>query len=158
MKKILLLTAVAAIMFISCKKDIRITEEPVIRNEEPAVTVEPEVKLESVNTEDQLLKKYEKEGFIDKSTFIVILIKPAGSKFNQLDIENQAKKRAFVSLQNYVMSENKRLSANDKTSIVNSINNNGKLKKINDEKQSRDVYVFEIIEENFYTKIKEMVI
>ncbi|MBN1500885.1 MAG: hypothetical protein JW982_12050 [Spirochaetes bacterium] len=135
------------ILLTACKKDIKTAD---------TVTPDNDASVNQLTDTEVLLKKYEKEGFIDKNTYVVVLIKPAGSRFNQLDIENQAKKRAFVSLQNEVISENKRLSANDKTVIVNSINNNGKLKKIKDEKQSRDIYVFEICEENFYNKIKKM--
>lgn len=144
MKNTVFFIFIAVLLFAGCKKQIK-KDKPVNNNS-----------VIENNNSNNIVKKYEKEGFIDKNTFAVIIVRPLNSRPRKDEIENQAKKRAFVMLQKYVMNDGKRLKKNDKVVIQNAINNSSECKKVQDTEKSRDIYVLVIKEDGFYRKIKSL--
>lgn len=115
----------------------------------PVVPQTPVSPVEPSNTEDnQNSFIYEKEGFVSRDAYVVIIVQPFSTSETGTDIESKAKKRALTSLLKYKHSQGKILSQNGTTQIVNLINENGKLTRIDDSEKSRSVFQFVVKKTN----------
>ncbi len=93
---------------------------------------------------EKLLKKYAREGFIDRNTFRMIHIEPQENDTGSDNVRKHTKKKSFVLLRKYLLSKGKKLSTNCRANLLNLIENNSELIRIKDQKNSRVIYVFEI--------------
>ncbi len=165
MKKLLLIMAITAV--VSCAKNVDEDTSPVPSYHVPVAPTYPVPQTANNNNQnnyqtpqkpvqnntitppqssndDLLLKKYSKEGFIDKNTFVVLIIKPANSTDSQADIKAMAQNRTLATLQKYVQSNGKTITPNVTASLLSLINQSGSLKTINDGSNQRIIYVYEI--------------
>lgn len=90
---------------------------------------------------DGLDLEYCQEGLISKNTYRVIIVDPKdGSK---IDVAALAKRRALISLQKYLKSDDARIVKESTAVLLNMIDRYGILRKEASGKR-RDVYFFEI--------------
>lgn len=90
---------------------------------------------------DGLNLEYCQEGLISKNTYRVIIVDPKdGSK---IDVAALAKRRALISLQKYLKSDDARIVKESTAVLLNMIDRYGILRKEASGKR-RDVYFFEI--------------
>ena len=101
----------------------------------------------------QLIRQYEKEGFIEKNKYIILFVKPTDSTMSDSEIEIQIKKRAQSSLRKTIQDSGLMISSKSDTKILNVINDNGKILKLNDTNNSRTIYVLEIQKDNIKSYI-----
>lgn len=148
MKKLLLVFAAITLLFTACKKD-NVKEESKLDTKQNTVE-------STTNENAELLNKYHKEGFLDKNTFVVIIIKPSDSNLSFSEMKQQGKDRALVSIKRFLKSKGKRIDNNTNASILRLINNNGNLIRIDDKSKSRIVYVYEIKKTNLYREISSL--
>lgn len=139
MYKNMFFAVMLAVVLTSCETVKPSHTNTTVQPEQPPVTEKP---VDSPN----LL--YEKEGFVNKDTYVVIIVHPLTNSQPDSNIENQAKKRAFTSLLKYKHSQGKIMSQNDTAMIVNLINEHGKLTKIDDKNKSRTIYQFVVTKQN----------
>ncbi len=119
-----------------------VTPRPNTSANQPSQALPEEV----VNEVQNLM--YEKEGFVSKDTYVVIIVHPFSNAPAGAEIQNQAKKRAFTSLLKYKHAQGKILSQNGTTQLVNIINEHGTLTKIDDTEKKRSVYQFVVKKDN----------
>ncbi len=105
-------------------------------------TVQETEEVSGIETADQIMKKYRKEGFVDRDTYSIIIVRPADTMDSQADILSQAKKRTLVSFTKYIRQQGKIVDSNTNASLLNLINDYGSLKRVEDSKNTRIVYVF----------------
>lgn len=147
MKKIILLLFSVAFLLTACKKN----------NVKDEMQVDKKVSsTETSNEANSQLKKYHKEGFLDKSTFVVIIIRPSDSKVSTVKMKEQGKDRAIVSLRRYIKSKGKTVDSMTNTSIMRLVTSNGELIQIDDKSNSRIVYIYEIKKSNLYKEVSKL--
>ncbi len=95
------------------------------------------------NNED--ISEYDKEGFISPDLYRIVIVKPKGSGNSSIAyVKRSAKRRALVSLQKYIASNNGIISQNTKAKLLNLIDEYGELSKEDTVYESRYVYHFDI--------------
>lgn len=104
-----------------------------------------------------LMKEYTTEGFIDKSTFRVVII---GTKedceSDEKSIEKKSKNRALSSLQKYLASQEKNTDENTRAGILNMMSEYGHFYKKDPGCEKRNIYYFEIKKEGIKTQILDL--
>src|SRR5512138_1178439 len=96
-------------------------------------TKQPDVKKPADNTTDKPdFRHYEKEGFITKDIFRVIVVQPFDSSTSDSDIEKQARNKAISSLKKHIVSVGLMPEANADAELINLINDSGKIMTIED--------------------------
>lgn len=104
---------------------------------------------------NEILKKYKKEGFTDKNTFITIIIKSYSDTSQQSDIESQIKNRTLSNIQKYISDNGNTVTQNTRAQILNLMSESGELKKFDDKEGKRYLYIFEINKDNLRTCINQ---
>lgn len=115
-------------------------------------------KVESTKTasgDSDLIKKYQKEGFISNNEYATIIIKSDKDSSSMADIENQIKNRTLSSFQKYLSENGKQPDNNRRAKILNLINDFGTLKKLEDTQSKRFIYVLSIKKDNLKAFIGE---
>jgi len=100
-----------------------------------------------------LLFEYEKEGFIDNNTFRVIVIIPAEEHYDELSVRQKGQERAFVSLKNYIISQNKVFDSKMHNYLMTTITGYGSLKKRDSTCSTRYCYYFDITKSGLKTEL-----
>ncbi len=100
-----------------------------------------------------LLFEYEKEGFIDNNTFRVIVIIPAEEHYDELSLQQKGQERAFVSLKQYILSNNKHFDPNIHNALMTIITKYGMLKKRNSTHTTRHCYYYDITKSGLKAEI-----
>lgn len=121
-------------------------------------TIITDTKPDKSNTtsDDDIIKQYEKEGFIDKNTYVTLFVKTSDSGMTDAEIETQIKKRAHSALRKTIQDMGKPINAKTDTKLINLINDNGKISQIIDKKNSRKIFVLEIKKDNLKNYISEL--
>ncbi len=89
--------------------------------------------------------EYEKEGFITKDLFRVVIVEPRGGKEpDSKEIRKTAERRALSSMEHYLVENGIMDDRNAKAVILNLIGDHGKLKEAPLESGTRTVYLFDI--------------
>ncbi|MBP8082320.1 MAG: hypothetical protein KAZ87_03865 [Spirochaetes bacterium] len=109
----------------------------------------------SSSGDSDLIKKYQKEGFVSNNEYVTIIIKSDKDSSSISDIESQIKNRTLSSLQKYLSENGKQPDNNRRAKILNLINDSGSLKKFDDIQSKRFVYVFSIRKDNLKAFISE---
>ena len=109
----------------------------------------------SSSGDSDLVKKYQKEGFVSNNEYVTIIIKSDKDSSSISDIESQIKNRTLSSLQKYLSENGKQPDNNRRAKILNLINDFGSLKKLDDIQSKRFVYVFSIRKDNLKAFISE---
>lgn len=89
----------------------------------------------------------EKEGFIDNNTYRVLLVIPADSHLTKDEIINLCKKRAYVSLKQYLLNNNVKITNNINNKLLRLINQYGNLKQQDSSNTTRKCFYFDIEKE-----------
>lgn len=110
----------------------------------------PDLPLKENNA---LLFEYEKEGFIDNNTFRVIVIIPADEHYDELSVQQKGQERAFVSLKNYIISQNKVFDSKMHNYLMTTITGYGTLKKRDSTCSTRYCYYFDITKSGLKTEL-----
>ncbi len=105
--------------------------------------------------DSDLIKKYQKEGFISNNEYVTIIIKSYNDSSSMTDIENQIKNRTLSSFQKYLSENGKQSDNNRRAKILNLINDFGTLKKLEDTQSKRFIYVLSIKKENLKAFVSE---
>jgi len=96
-----------------------------------------------------LMEEYKKEGFVSNGIFRVVIVEPRESTGRDGGkITDEAKKRAYLSLKRYLMSENRIVTANVDASLLNLVESEGTLTAIEDNSRTRTVYFYDIKKNN----------
>jgi hypothetical protein len=104
-------------------------------------------KDEPVNEIKQMgaYREYEKEGFITKNLFRVVIVEPKGGRESDInEIKKTAERRALSSMEKYLVENRIMVNRNAKAVLLNLIGDHGKLKEAPLESATRTVYLFEI--------------
>lgn len=105
--------------------------------------------------DSDLIRKYQKEGFISNNEYITIIIKSDKDTSAMTDVESQIKNRTLSSLQKYLLENGKQPDNNRRAKILNLMNDFGILKKLDDTQSKRFIYVFSIKKDNLKAYINE---
>lgn len=105
--------------------------------------------------DSDLIKKYQKEGFISNNEYITIIIKSDKDTSAITEIESQIKNRTLSSLQKYLLENGKQPDNNRRAKILNLMNDFGSLKKLDDTQSKRFIYVFSVKKDNLKAYISE---
>ncbi len=90
-------------------------------------------------------REYLKEGFIGDNLFRVIIISTEEECRSGIeDVKDKSKKRAFVTLQKYIISNNVNMKMNTRAELLNLINEYGHFIKPQEECRENNIYYFEI--------------
>jgi hypothetical protein len=100
--------------------------------------------LEKLAYSEVLEEEFRKEGFINPSTFRVVIIEPADVSGSDGYAIDTAKKRAYLMLKKHLLSDNRIVTSNVDAALLGIVERDGALKKIDDAKKTRNVYFFEI--------------
>jgi hypothetical protein len=111
---------------------------------------------EIYNISPELQEKFLKEGFITQAKFRITIVTIRGTNIPLEEIEEKAKKRAFITLQKFVTSEGIQISKNMQAELLNLISTNGILSKQTIEECTDDIYYFDIDRENLKRHIKSL--
>ena len=102
-------------------------------------------------------QKFQREGFITRDIYRVVIVQPnIGNKYNMKSLIKIAKRKTYTSLQNYLLENDIRINRNTQVRIINLINANGKLIKIDMGRKSSDTYIYEITKKNLKQHIKNL--
>jgi len=115
-------------------------------------------KIETTKTssvDSDLIKKYQKEGFISSNEYVTLIIKSDKDSSSISDIESQVKNRTLSSLQKHLSENGKQPDNNRRAKILNLINDFGTLKKLEDTESKRIIYVLSIKKDNLKAFISE---
>lgn len=104
----------------------------------------------SIKGDDLLKEEFSREGFISRDLFRVVIVKPSEAEGNHiLQVEKLGKKRAYMTLKNYLLSNERIVTPNVNAQLLNLVNNFGKIKCYEkDTCLTRKVFFYEIEKEN----------
>ncbi|MCX8124262.1 MAG: hypothetical protein N3F66_08875 [Spirochaetes bacterium] len=102
---------------------------------------------------EELLFEYEKEGFIDNNTFRVVVILPAEEQYNELSAQQKGQERAYVSLKNYITTQNKVFDSKIHNYLLTIISSYGSIKKRNSSCSTRYCYYYDITKNGLKAEI-----
>jgi hypothetical protein len=101
-------------------------------------------KTTDTTTKETDFRHYEKEGFISKDLFRIIVIQPFDSSLKDTDIEKQARNKALSSLKKHIASTGTIPGSKTDAELINLINDNGKINRVEDREHSRTLFVLDI--------------
>jgi hypothetical protein len=110
----------------------------------------------TADADAELIRKYQKEGFLDRNTFVAIIIRPEGSGSTDADIESQLKNRTLSALLKYVADAGKTVTPNTRARALNLISEAGSVKRIADRSNKRTVFVMELRKDNLRDQLSEL--
>lgn len=116
-------------LFVSCTKNIVVQKD------------------EGINQIKQIDKyrEYEKEGFITKDLFRVVIVEPkGGQESDKMEIKKTAERRALSSMEKYLVENRIMADRNAKAVLLNLIGDHGKLKESPLKSETRTVYFFDV--------------
>jgi hypothetical protein len=141
---IILIIAVIAIAPITCTKGTV---------KDNGSKTDNEISLDSVDIE----KKYLTEGFISSDLYRVVIVTPKEAGQNELDaIQNKARKRAQVSIEQNLAGDNIPWDRNTRAAIINLINQNGQLTKKDIDHRRYNVFYYDITRKNMKNYLKSV--
>ena len=115
--------------FNSCTKDVVVQKDEIVNQIKPMDNY----------------REYEKEGFITKDLFRVVIIEPKGGKeADRKEIRKTAERRALSSMEKYLVENGIMADRNAKAVLLNLISDNGRLKEALLESATRTVYLFDV--------------
>ncbi len=116
----------------------------------------PDEATKTLTDTGSLDEKFLKEGFINNNYFRVVILTPKDDSSDINELESKAKKRAYVSLQKFLMSAGRQVDKNTRAELLNMINSKGSFSK-KDIKQCKDsVYYYEIKRSNLKKHLKKI--
>lgn len=140
----ILLVAVMATITVSCSKGTTKKNGP---------GPDKEISLDSVDIE----KKYLAEGFITSDLYRVVIVSPKDAGISDMEeVQNKAKKRARISIEQSLAGSNIICDRNTKAEILNLINNNGQLSRKDIEHQKYSVFYYDITRKNMKNYLKNI--
>lgn len=90
-------------------------------------------------------REYEKEGFITKDIFRIVIVEPKGGKeSDKKEIEKTAESRALSSMEKYLVENGIMADRNANAVLLNLIGDHGTLKESPLESATRTVYLFDV--------------
>ncbi|HOS40114.1 MAG TPA: hypothetical protein PLG31_10295 [Spirochaetota bacterium] len=98
----------------------------------------------SLSDRDILPAEYQREGFISKDLYRIVIVSPADECPDMGYVEKNARQRAFMSLQKHLESRNKIVDQNTRARLLNLINEKGTVKNLECRDEKRKAFVFEI--------------
>ena len=112
----------------------------------------------NVAADNSLKEVFSREGFISRDLFRVVIVKPAESELNNISqVESLGKKRAYMTLKNHLLSQERIITPNVNAKLLNLVNNNGKITCFtNDTCATRKVFFYEIRKENLRGYVDRM--
>ena len=135
MKTALVLLILSTALYPSCSRNVQ--------------TDEKEVKKETKIIQPLYDPQYEKEGFVSKNVYRVVIVADQNIGEEDMDIvKDQAKKRLLSSLQKYIHSQNKTVSQNTTAHLLNLIDSSGTLMKQDKFTVKSSVFFFDINKDN----------
>ena len=89
---------------------------------------------------------YLKEGFVSKDLYRIVIVEPKEitDSYNREKTEKTAKRRALISLQKYIMSNNQVINKNINAILLNLIEEHGILRTLPTNHRTRNIHLFEI--------------
>ena len=133
-KKIALVSALFVMMFILCITSCS-------RN----IATEPDKNISKKKSTYDFDPIYQKEGFIEKNIFRVVIVTIKSQKDTDMDsIKDTAKKRSLSTLQKYLQENNKIINQNTTAQLLNLIEFNGSLKQKENISENHNIYYFDI--------------
>jgi len=108
------------------------------------------------DADTELMKKYQKEGFLDRNTFVAIIIRPENSSSTDADIESQLRNRTLSALLKYVADAGKTVTPNTRARALNLISEAGTVRRINDRGNKRTLFVMELKRDNLRDQLSEL--
>ena len=117
------------------------------------------VDAEKKTIPDECLKEvFSQEGFISSDLFRVVIVKPAEAEGNHISqVESLGKKRAYMTLKNHLLSQERIITPNVDAKLLNLVSNYGKIRSVNkDAITTRNVFYYEIERENLKSYIERM--
>lgn len=107
---------------------------------------------------DSLKEVFSREGFISRDLFRVVIVRPAESDGNHISqVEKLGQKRAYMTLKNHLLSQERIITPNVEAKLLNLVNNYGKVSCMNNDTcVTRKVFYFEIRKENLQSYIDRM--
>jgi len=106
-----------------------------------------------IPAKETLLFEYEKEGFIDNNTFRVVVIIPAEAQCDELSVQQKGQERAYVSLKNYMITQNKVFDSKAHNYLMTTISSYGTLTKRDSVCSTRSCYFFDITKKGLKAEI-----
>ena len=105
-------------------------------------------KIEIAN--DPLKEDFRREGFISNNVFRVVIVEPktVHGVEDVSSIMKTSKKRAYLTLKKYLISNDRIVTGNVDASLINLIEQEGKLSTLKDTSPTRTVYYFELNKSN----------
>ncbi len=120
---LLILTLAAAIVYSSCSTNIQ-------RDGSGVDAIDP---------------IYQKEGFISRDLFRVVIVADKNTGHNDFDsIKDTARKRSLATLQKYIQTNQRTLTQNTRAELLNLIDTSGKLIQRDDISKRNKVFFFDI--------------
>ncbi len=114
------------------------------------------VKVEKLKITEALEEKYRKEGFVAPNIFRVVIIEPVEANGSDNYAIENAKKRAYLMLKKYLLSDNRIITSNVDAAILGIVERDGSLRKIEDIKKTRNVYFYEIKKDGIKQHIESL--
>ncbi|HOT44733.1 MAG TPA: hypothetical protein PLM53_07120 [Spirochaetota bacterium] len=115
------------------------------------VKPDADISLDSVDIE----KKYLTEGFISNDLYRVVIISPKEAGQSDMEyIQNKAKKRARVSMEQNLAASNIPVDRNTRAEILNLIDQHGRLSRKDIEHRRYNVFYYEITKKNMKNYLK----
>ncbi|MBP7738220.1 MAG: hypothetical protein KA369_19750 [Spirochaetes bacterium] len=140
----ILLVAAMAATTLSCSKGTTKKNGPAPDND---------ISLDRVDIE----KKYLAEGFITSDLFRVVIVSPKEAGATDMDsVQNKARKRARISIEQNLAGSNIPCDRNTKAEIINLINNNGQLNMKDIDHRKYNVFYFDITKKNMKNYLKNI--
>jgi hypothetical protein len=140
----ILLVAVMSTITLSCSKGTTKKNGPAPDND---------ISLDNIDIE----KKYLAEGFITSDLYRVVIVSPKEAGAADMDaVQNKAKKRARISIEQNLAGSNIPCDRNTKAEILNLINNNGQLSKKDIDHQKYNVFYYDITKKNMKNYLKNI--
>jgi hypothetical protein len=138
----ILITAVIAFTPLACSKNTKKDDGP---------KPDTDISLDSVDIE----KKYLTEGFISNDLYRVVIISPKEAGQGDMEyIQNKAKKRARVSMEQTLAGSNIPVDRNTRAEILNLVNQNGQLSRKDIEHRRYNVFYYDITKKNMKNYLK----
>lgn len=140
------------ILFTSCSKEVK--DDPA----SPYVS-KPEIteKKDQTDDDDAIIQEFMKEGFIDSSTFrVVIVTRKNDISADEEEIRRRASNRVIATLRRYLISQGKTVDRNTRSGILNLMNQYGHFYIFEEERDCphTNVYYYDLKK----NKIKEEIL
>ena len=138
------------LLFPSCSKEIK--DEPA-----PPPVTEPDIPGKVHHQEEEDIRLiYMREGFIDSSTFrVVIVTRKQDCPGDEEEIKRRASNRVIATLRRYLISQGRTVDRNTRSGILNLMNQYGKFYLFTEERvcQDTNIYYYDLKKNNIREEI-----